>query len=46
MMENMMDGAFWMGGVMLLWIILIIWFLIFTIIVLVKLNKISKQLKK
>lgn len=44
MMEYMPYGI--MGGAMLIWLALIIWFVIFSILVLVKLEKIANLLQK
>ncbi len=47
-MDHMMsEGAgYFMGIFMFIWLALIVWFFIFSVIVLVKLNKISRQLEK
>ncbi len=45
MMENCM-GGFAMGIMMIFFLALVIWFVVFSIIVLVKLARISKQLDK
>ena len=44
-MMNCMDG-FGMGIMMLIPLALLVWFLVFSIIVLVKLNRITKKLDK
>ena len=49
MMEEMMTncmGGFSMGIMMLIPLALIIWFFVFSILVLIKLNKIAEKLEK
>ena len=45
MMEHMTEHGM-MGGTMLIWLALVIWFVVFSILVLVKLGKIVDLLEK